>query len=504
MKTTMTSAPVQPPNDKKAVQNIGESMGRGAAWMIVGRFINKFLGLLSTFVLARWLLPEHFGIVMIATSILAALELMGAFSFDTVLIQLQEATRQHYDTVWTIGILFGGLFAIILAGGAWLFADFYSENRLVLALLVIALTRLISSFANVGVIDFRKNLQFAQDFYYNIAGKLVTVSATLTTAYFLRDHRALLVGVFSGAVFGVMLSYIRHPFRPRFSLEKRHDIFKSASWLFVHNIVYFLNTRSADFIVAKLSGSAGLGIFNLANEVASVPVTEIAAPVNRAAMPAYAKLQNEPLELIRVYQSTLAATALVLIPAAIGIATIGPLFVPAILGDHWLEVIDLIPILAMAALPTALVNNNGVVLLSLGDSKANAMLSTLRAGFLLITLTVLTSLHGAMGAAFSMLLTSVLFMPVSHIFLAKKIRIRISSCLLGCLRPALASIPMGLLINFLSTSLNPSIPNLLGTMILAAIVYVFVIGILWILAGKPDSHEREILRFMRARIMVTR
>jgi hypothetical protein len=41
-------------------------------------------------------------------------------------------------------------------------------------------------------------------------------------------------------------------------------------------------------------------------------------------------------------------------------------------------------------------------------------------------------------------------------------------------------------------------------MILAAIVYVFVIGILWILAGKPDSHEREILRFMRARFMVTR
>ncbi|MDO8450880.1 MAG: oligosaccharide flippase family protein [Rhodoferax sp.] len=486
------------------MKNIGESMGRGAAWMIAGRFANKFLGLISTFVLARWLLPDHFGIVMIATSILAALELMGAFSFDTVLIQLQDATREHYDTVWTIGILFGALFATILAGGAWFFADFYNEDRLVLALLVIALTKLISSFANVGVIDFRKNLQFGQDFYYGIAGKLVTVSTTLTTAYFLRDHRALLVGVFSGSVFGVALSYARHPFRPRFSLAKRQDIFKSASWLFVHNIVYFLNTRSADFIVAKLSGSAGLGIFNLANEVASVPVTEIAAPVNRAAMPAYAKLQNEPLELVRVYQSTLAATALVLIPAAILIGTIAPLFVPAILGNRWLDVIQLIPILAMAALPTALVNNNGVVLLSLGESKASAILSTLRAGLLLITLFIFTSLYGVMGAAFAMLLTSVSFMAVSHIFLARKIRIKISSCLLVCLRPALASLPMGLLVIFLSNSLMPSIPNLLGTIIFAGIVYVVSIAVLWMLAGKPDSHEREILRFVRAKITATR
>jgi hypothetical protein len=63
---------------------------------------------------------------------------------------------------------------------------------------------------------------------------------------------------------------------------------------------------------------------------------------------------------------------------------------------------------------------------------------------------------------------------------------------------------MGLLVVFLSNSLSPSIPNLLGTIICAGIVYTILVVVLWILAGKPDSHEREILRFVRTKILATR
>lgn len=467
-------------------------MGRGAAWMIAGRFAEKFLGLLSTFVLARLLLPEHFGIVMIASSIVAALELMGAFSFDTVLIQLQNATREHYDCVWTIGFFFNCFYALILSAGAWWFADFYNDQRLVLALLVIAATRLCVGLANIGVIDFRKNLQFSQDFFYSIAKKIVTISATITAAFVFRDHRALLVGLVIGSVYGLITSYTRHPFRPRFSLRRAGDIFHSASWLFVHNIIYFLNTRSTDFLVAKLAGTQALGVFNLANEVASAPLTEIAAPVNRAAMPAYAKLGQSPSELVKVYQSTQQATALLLLPACVIIATIAPLFVATMLGPNWMQVAELMPILALAALPLALANNTGVVLLALGHSRQNALMSGIRAATLLLGLFLLTFRYGAMGAAYALLVSSLLFLPISYWMLGRYIDISLGSSLRACLRPALASLPSGLLLGLVCSHWAPSLLHLIAALALALGLYLLMLALLWLVAGRPDSHEKAV------------
>ena len=70
----------------------------GAAWMIFMRLCDRVLGLVSTLVLARLLLPSDFGLVAMAMSFIALIELAGAFSFEVALIQRAELTRAHYDT----------------------------------------------------------------------------------------------------------------------------------------------------------------------------------------------------------------------------------------------------------------------------------------------------------------------------------------------------------------------------------------------------------------------
>ena len=78
---------------------VGKKIAHGVAWMMLFRGAERVLGLISTLLLVRLLLPGDFGIVAMATSIIAAVEVLGAFSFDTVLIHRQDATREHYDTV---------------------------------------------------------------------------------------------------------------------------------------------------------------------------------------------------------------------------------------------------------------------------------------------------------------------------------------------------------------------------------------------------------------------
>ena len=80
---------------------------RGAVWMIALRYADRIVGLLSTIVLARLLVPAGFGLVALAITMIAAISVLAEFGFESALIQRQDATRIHYDTAWALGLLRG-------------------------------------------------------------------------------------------------------------------------------------------------------------------------------------------------------------------------------------------------------------------------------------------------------------------------------------------------------------------------------------------------------------
>jgi O-antigen/teichoic acid export membrane protein len=94
-------------------------MATGAAWMLLLRLVERSIGLISTLILARLLIPADFGVVAMAMSIVAGLEIMTAFGFDIALIQRPDSDRRHYDGLDTerpVGLTNAA--ALVLVAGA--------------------------------------------------------------------------------------------------------------------------------------------------------------------------------------------------------------------------------------------------------------------------------------------------------------------------------------------------------------------------------------------------
>ena len=99
-------------------------IAKGAALMVLMKLLERSLGIVSTLVLARLLVPADFGLVAMAMSVVALIELASAFSLDVLLIQRSNPTRDHYDTAWTFNLLMGvgcGLAIALLAHPAAVF-----------------------------------------------------------------------------------------------------------------------------------------------------------------------------------------------------------------------------------------------------------------------------------------------------------------------------------------------------------------------------------------------
>ena len=100
------------------------AMARGAAWMIALKVLENGTALLSTVILARLLMPADFGVVAMCMVVVASLEIFTAFGFDVVLIQRQDATRDHYDTAWCLRVIVGIITALTIAALAHPAAEF--------------------------------------------------------------------------------------------------------------------------------------------------------------------------------------------------------------------------------------------------------------------------------------------------------------------------------------------------------------------------------------------
>jgi O-antigen/teichoic acid export membrane protein len=479
-------------------------MAAGALWMVFFKFTERGLGLISTVILARLLIPKDFGLVAMATSIIAVLELLSAFSFDIVLIHKQEATRNHYDTAWTFNVSFGVISALILLALANPAAAFYSEPRLDAVMYVLALGSLVHGFENIGVIAFRKDLEFRKEFYFLLSKKLVSFSVTLPLAFIFRNYWALIAGMLAGRTAGVLVSYYVHPYRPWFSLKARHELLHFSKWLFFNNIITFLNFRSPDFIVGKISGARALGLYNIAHEISNLPTTELVAPINRAVFPAYAKMSEDISVLRQGYLNVIAVIALFSLPIGSGIAVISELAVAVFLGDKWVDAASIISILAFYGITISLLSNSGSVLMAAGKPHYITAVGGINIAVLIPVIIFTTLKYGVLGTAWGYLGTTlVVLLPVTYITLFRLIRVRLGQFLAMIWRPVAATAIMFFAVrSYLSYTLIPTgMPGKISVLLLAislgAALYTISIFILWLISSKPEGAESYILGKLR-------
>jgi len=467
--------------------------------MLLFRFAEKSLGLISTVILARILVPEDFGLVAMAMSIISLVELASSFSFETVLIQREQPTRAHYDTAWTLNILFGASCALVMIALSKPAAAFYSEPRLVAVVCVIASGWALQSLENVGAVDFRRQMDFRKEFVFLALKKFVGFSVTVILAFVLRNYWALVAGMMAGRLAGVVSSYVMSPFRPRLGLAARRDLFRFSSWLLVANIVNFAETRFAHFFVGRVEGPTPLGLFTIASDFASLPTTELSAPINRAAFPGYSRLAGRRPDLQSEVTIVIGMLALSTIPAALGLMTLAEPLVRLVLGEKWIAIVPILQILVLGSCLRAVMSNYHAVFLAVGHPHLTPVLEGCRVAVMIPLTFVLAEMHGLVGVAVAQAISMGFGFITSSVVLVKVLELPWRAFAAQLLRPALASLAMVAIVHAISTSLaqanSAAVTQLAAGVVAGIAAFVVALGAVWLVSGRPAGAEFTLVQW---------
>ena len=477
----------------------GRELARGSAWMIGMRWAIRGVGLVSTIILARLLAPDDFGVVAMAMIAVAILESFTHSGTDLALLRNTEATREHYDTAWTLEIIQAVVLAVVLFSTATLVGGHFEDPRVTEVVRILSLRALIGGFQNIGVVQFRRDLDFGREFRFGVARKLATFVVTVTAAFWLRSYWALVIGQVMGRVIEVGISFRMSDYRPRVTLSRFREIWGFSQWLVLARFSRLVNRQFDRWVVGSITSAATMGHYYIASDFSAAPSDEIVLPMSRAAFPVYSRLQDEPAALREAFRNVLASMTAISFVMGLGMAVVADDFVRVALGVKWLEAIPLMPWLGVFGALYGVAHTLDIFMLATGRERLTALLT---AGNALITVPVLlaaghaTGIIGIAAAKAALALGFVLALAVA---VTRRPPITLLT-LWSALWPSLtAALTMAAAVKMLQAAYSVDSPvyGLLRDVAAGAIVYIAATAALWTLRGRPDGIEREALRRVR-------
>lgn len=478
---------------------LGAQMTSGIGWMLANQAASRLFDVVGLAIFARLLLPADFGLFAMAVLVGTIVDMLVSFDFDLGLIQKSDARTRHWNAAFTLTLLQRLGAGALTAAVAGPVAMALEMPRLEPLLYAVAVGSALLGLQNIGVVDFRRRLEIRREFWFQVGGKALGFAATLGFALLWADAWALVAGLLVYRATSVVLSYAMHGFRPRLRLGAAAELLHFSKWLFVKNVLSYLNHKLDDLVVARVAGATVVGQYSVSYDIATMGSTELVFPISRVAFPGYARLSHDRSVLRRYFLNVVSSVAILTLPIGAGTVVLAEPLIAVLLGEPWRPAAPLLRVFGLAGMIHGVAANAGPVYLAVGKPQIGAAFATGRVLLLAGPLVWSAMTFGAIGAAWAQLACNAIFAPITYVTVAHLLDLRLREAIAALLRPVLATAAMAAVLSSFSGSVATA-AGLAFAVAGGAVVYAGALAGLWMLAGRPASAEREILLFAAARL----
>lgn len=477
---------------------------RGAGWVIGWRMATRILGLVSTLILVRLLVPGDFGLIALGATLAQAIDAFSILGVQDAIIREKSPGRAMYDTGFTLNALRGLLTAALLAGGAVPVAHFFDEPRLANVLYALAFGMVLSGLENVGIVDFRRDFAFEREFLLLIVPRILGIAAAIAFAVAFVNYWALVTGILTTRGSRFVMSYVMHPYRPRFTLAAWRAITGYSVWSWVVSVTGLLRDRSDSLVIGRIMDTTDVGVYSIGIEIASLPTTELVEPLGRACFSGFSAANHAGMSMSDTYLRVISVTSLLTLPAGFGISLVADPLIKLAFGPRWLDAVPLVSILAIGGTFTLFGYISSMLFSAQALLAVNFRITlaslALRVGLLITLVTHFGLVGAAIAAATSIAFEQLLYIgAILHRF-AMRARGLLSATWRGLAATACMTIAMveaGFGWRAVDGTARALGLHLAAACLFGAVVYLAALWAFWRVSGRPRGAEADVLDLVR-------
>lgn len=471
---------------------------RGAGWIIGWRMTTRLLGVFSTLILVRLLLPSDFGVVTLAMSFLQGINSLSEVGVSEAIIRADRPDRSIYDAGFTINVIRSLATSIVMIALAIPLGHFFNNKHLANVIFVLSGIWALSGFENIGLIDFWRFLAFDKEFKIKILPRLLSIGVAIPAAFVWHSYWALVGAIGTSQVVTLILSYTMHPYRPRFGFAGVKQIAGFSFWMWVNSLIGLIGGRVTTVYIGRLFGAAGVGIYGVGVEVATLASAEIVAPLCRALFSGFAAARHEGDNGAETLLRVLSLMSLVIFPLSVGISLVAYPVIKLAFGPEWLKAVPIVEVMGVATTLTLFGSVSGMLFAAHSLVKTMVSMNFASMALRVALIVVLVPRYGLLGGALAVAAMDVAQQLLYLVMAVRRLKISLLLIVLRSIRPVLAVVIMSaVLVNLhLGWTAWSGDSQALGiklaeTIALGAVVYAASLIVLWLASGRPEGGETD-------------
>lgn len=309
----------------------------GSLLLVFDSFARKFIGLISTLILARVLTPDDFGLVAIATIISLFVSSFTQLGSAAYVIRSRRPTRAVLNTAFTLSILIRLLVTVLVIVSIPLTVVFFDESRLTALIVAFCYIILIEGFENPASFLLRRRQEYKPLIKVTIIAKIVSVICAVSIALIYQSYWALVVGLMISSTIQILGSYTVYPYLPRFSIQHLESQWSFSKWLIPQAILGFGRTQFDTFIASTLFGKASLGSYNTMKYLAYIPSQNIITPMTTPLLAQLAHIKNKPEHFQNRFCVSVIISLALSVPIGIFCVFNAESIIWVLMGDNWVK-----------------------------------------------------------------------------------------------------------------------------------------------------------------------
>lgn len=288
----------------------------GSIWSLIETFSVQIVQFIVGVILARILEPKDYGLIALTgifTSISSAITDGG---FEKTLIQKKDLLPIQISTVFYINVMLGAFMTLLLIVAAPFISGFFDAPALTPILQVISIGILLNSLSQTQQTLILKELQFKKISHIKIATSVIGGVTGLVLALSGFGVWALVYSMLIPQIFSVAFFWIRSSWYPqlKFSFSSVRILIPYGLNILASSIFFFMIQQFNVFIVGRYYSKTELGLFNRGNRFPDLVVNILQSVVLKMSLPLFAKLQDQPAQLLETVKKTNKIVAFISLP----------------------------------------------------------------------------------------------------------------------------------------------------------------------------------------------
>lgn len=330
--------------------SIKSEMISGVFWSAIQKYSGLAVQLIVTAILARLLSPEDFGVIAIATVIIAFFVLFTDMGIGPAIVQNKNLDKKDLESIFSFGIYCGIILTAIFFFGSNIIASFYREEILLTICQILSVNLLFAAWNIVPNALMLKNKRFKFIAKCTLTLQVVCGVISVFAAYRGAGVYALLISPVVTSIGMFIINYFQYPIRFHFKVcaQSLSKIMSFSIYQFLFNFVNYFSRNLDKLIIGRYYSMNELGYYEKSYRLMMLPMNYITNVVSPVMHPILSSLQNDYEELSCKYNKIIKILLTISFPLGAFLYFSAEDIIMVVYGPQWSNAIPVFQILALS------------------------------------------------------------------------------------------------------------------------------------------------------------